>query len=408
MKQLLICLLFAYAVALRAQNTPQAVIERMNQSLLAIEKGEYWANYKFKSLINTDTSAGAGLVRYFKTNGGPGDTLARFITWPTGNWGTQGSDGEVYFYLRKDSVIAIDQVRQKKGLINYLSKGNGFRIRVLSLPILTNRGHVPVDPEKWSTAQVGQFTLNDTVFVELYRRRLFPIKMKLTPTAKDSMIYTDQWLLFPDTYTPRRITAWADQQDGHVQYEEINYTAIRPLPPEAAFEKEYNVAEMVKNGYRVSEIDHSALPKTRETQVGDSIPNFMVRLETGDTMPIFSAFQQRYVVLDFWYRSCGPCNLAMPGLDRTARALNGKDIAIVGVNPIDQQYNALIEQYKHKYGYSFPIVFTERAVADQMKIKGYPQLLVVDQQTRRVIHVQPGYSEEGEKGLRVFLENLLR
>lgn len=408
MKQLLIYFFFALSVAVQAQNTPQAVIERMNQSLLAIEKGEFWANYKFKSLIKTDTSTGAGLVRYFKTDGGPGDTLARFITWPAGNWGTQGSDGEVYFYLKKDSVIAIERVRQKNGLINHLSKGNGFRSRVLSVPILTNRGHVPVEPEKWSAAKVGQFTLNDTVFVELYRRRLFPIKMKLTPTAKDSMIYTEQWLLYPDTYTPRRYSAWADQQDGHVQFEEINYSVIRSLPPEAAFEQEYNVAEMVKNGYRVSEVDHSVRKNQSAPEVGDSIPNFMVRLETGDTMPIFSAFPQRYVVLDFWYRSCAPCNLAMPGLDRIAKALKGKDIAIVGVNPVDKQYNALIEQYKHKYGYSFPIVFTERAMAQQIKIQGYPQLLVVDQQTRRVIHLQSGYSEEGEKDLRVLLEALLR
>lgn len=408
MNQILICFLLTFSLAVVAQTSPQQVIERINQSLLAIDKGEYRVDYKSKSLLETDTNTNAALVRYFKMDGGLTDTLARFVLWPSGSGLMQGSDGEIYFYVRKDSSIAIERVREKKGLTTYLTKGNAFRSRALSLPILTNRGHLPVNPEKWSTAKTGYFMLNDTAFVELYQRRMFALTMKITPTAKDSMIYIEQWLLYPDTYTPRRLREWADQQDGHVQFLEINFSAIKPLPPDAVFEMEYNTDKMIKNGYRITEISPNTRKNRVEMAIGDSIPDFQVHLETGDTLPLFSAFPQRYLVLDFWYRSCAPCNLAMPGLDRTAKALIGKDIAIVGVNPIDKQYDELIEQYKQQYQYSFPIAFTERAIADQLKITGYPQLLVVDQATHRVIHIQKGYAEEAEKSLLVFLETLLK
>jgi thiol-disulfide isomerase/thioredoxin len=380
----------------------------MNQSLLSIEKGEYHVVHKSKSFLKSDTNIHAARVRYFKTDGGPGDTLARFVLWPAGKDLMQGSDGEVYFYIGKDSAIAIERVRQKKGLIAYVSRGNGFRAGVLSLPILTNRGHIPVDPESWSAARVGRFVWNDTAFIELYRRRMFPIHMKITPTAKDSMIYTEQWLLYPDTYTPRRICAWADQQDGHVQYDAYDYSPIRLLSPESTFEETYNVAQLLKNGYHVVDIDPQAHKKRVRLALGDSIPDFAVRLETGETLPLFSAFTQRYLVLDFWYRSCGPCNLAMPGLDRTAKALAGKDVAIVGINPIDKQYDALIQQYKRQYGYTFAIAFTERAAAERMRISAYPQIMVVDRETRRVIYLESGYSEAGENQLRERLEILLR
>ncbi len=407
MKKLLTCFVLTISLSASAQISPQAVIERMNQSLLALEKGEYRADYRFKSFLKTDTSSNSGLVRYFKTSGGVGDTLARFMFWPT-KGPVQGSDGETYFYVIKDSVIATENVRQHKGLIKHLSKGDGARSRLLSLPILTNHGHTPIDPEKWSMAKIGQFALNDTAFLELYQRRMFPIKTKLTPTAKDSMIYTEQWLLYPDSYTPRRVRTWADQQDGHIQFEEINYTNIRPLPPEISFETEYNVAEMLANGYRTAEIDPNARKKRPEVSIGDSIPNIMVRLETGDTLPLFEAYKQRYLVLDFWYRSCAPCNLAMPGLSRANKALLGKDVAVVALNPIDKQYDKLVDQYKGKYGYTFPIAFTERANADAIKILGYPTLLVVDRQTRKVIQIASTHSEAQEKSLLAYLEGLLR
>ncbi len=408
MKKLFFFIILTVSIPISAQITPQAVIEHMNQSLLSIEKGEYRAVYKSKSLLKADTNTHSGLVRYFKTGGGLGDTLARFVLWPAGGGPMQGSDGEVYFFVRKDSTVAVEQVRQKKGLITYISKGNALRSGVLSLPILTNRGHAPVDPEKWGIAQVGEFLLNDTIFIELLRRRAFPIGMKITPTAKDSMIYTEQWLLYPDTYTPRRIRTWADQQDGHVQFDETQYSPIRRLPDNASFEQAYDVQKMLTQGYHVEEMDQNRRRDKLEVALGDSIPDFIVRLETGDTLPLFTAFKQRYLVLDFWYRSCAPCNLAMPGLDRTARALNDKDVAIVGVNPIDKQYDVLIKQYKQKYGYSFFIAFTERATADRIKITGYPKLIVVNRLTRRVVHIEKGYSEESEKALLVLLETLLR
>jgi hypothetical protein len=153
MKYLLLYLLATTAIVTNAQTSPQAVIERMNQSLLSIEKGEYWASSTFKSFLKTDTSKHAGLVQYFKTNGGAGDTLARFLLWPADNGPMQGSDGETYFFLRKDSVIAIERVLQKKGLIAYVSKGNALRSGTLSLPILTNKGHVPVIPRRAKTSK---------------------------------------------------------------------------------------------------------------------------------------------------------------------------------------------------------------------------------------------------------------
>lgn len=408
MKVIQAYILVIYSITANAQVALQDVITRMNEALLEIESGEYQVRCKSKSLLEKDTNIYEAHVKYFKTVDIQRDTVARFILWTSGDPFMQGSDGEVYFYVYKDSVIAIDKALKKRGVITYISRGNALRSRVLSLPILTNRGHLPVKPEEWSTARVGYFLLNDTNFIEIYRRRMFQADMKITPTARDSIIYTEQWLLYPDTYTPRRISAWADLQDGHVQFDESNFTPIKSLTSDATFEKEYDMPKMLKEGYRVVEINKNEPKKREEVATGDSIPDFMIRLETGEDLPLFSAFKQRYLLLDFWYRGCAPCNTGMPGLDRISKTLYGKDLIILAINPIDKQYNDIIEQYKIRYGYSFQIAFTERNITNQIKIIGYPTLLVIDQHTRRVIYTLKGYSKEGEELLIEFLSSLLQ
>ncbi len=407
--KILALFLAIFSTTLNAQETVFTFIEKVNTQLLAIEKGSYSVYYKYKSYFDADTSIGGGSVQYCKTQGGPGDSIARFTFWPTSTI-PKGFDGVLFWTVNQDQKQIIQyNPAQKKGIKDYISHYNSERTHILSVPILTNKEYLPLNPADFEGWNIEPFQLNDTLFVALNKSSFSKNSQRLTPLDCDSMHITEQWLFYPDVFTPRRIRLIIDRGNNLTYFDEINYSPIARLPDSLELQDlENSLAHFLKQGYQFVEKTLSMAQPAQRLSIGDSIPDFTVRVETGDTLPLFTAFKQHYLVLDFWYRACAPCNLAMPGLNRTARVLTREDVAIVGINPIDKQYEALIKQYKQQYGYSFKIAFADKTVAEQLRIRAYPTLMVVDGQTRRVIRLAKGYGEHEEAELLRYLENLLK
>lgn len=400
--------MFFYLNYIYAQMSALEVIEKANLGIASIDKGEYRVKFRFKSFFDTDTLVASGKVQYFKDQEEPGDSVARFILWTSEN-SPQGYDGLVYWEINdEEKKIIIINVKNNKGIHDYISKYNLKRQNFLALPILKNRGYQPFllnDFKDWS---VSRISLNDTLFIALEKRDFVPNKQKLTPTDTDSILIEEKWLFYPKIFHPRIHSLRVDRQNGLVYFNEISYTPIQSLPDTVELESLFNINMLLKQGYQIEEKTISNKKNKQTLAVGDTFPNFEVRLESGDTFLLLSAFKQRYVVIDFWYRACAPCNLAMPALERLARSLSENDIAIVAVNPIDKQYSRLIDQYKKQYGYTFNIAFCDRAIVEKLKIWSYPTLFVVDTEIRKIIHLYVGYSESSFMGIQSYLEGLLK
>lgn len=389
-----------------AQISALEVIEKANLEIASIDKGEYRVSFRFKSFFDTDTFVASGKVQYFKDQEEPGDSVARFILWMSEN-SPQGYDGLVYWEVNdEEKKIIIVNVKNNKGIYDYISKYNLKRQNFLALPILKNRGYHPFllnDFKDWSISRIN---LNDTIFIALEKRDFVPNKQKLTPIDTDSILIEEKWVFYPKIFHPRIHSLRVDRQNGLVYFNEISYTPIQSLPDTVELENLFNMNVLLKQGYQIEEKSISNKKNKQTLAVGDTFPDFEVRLESGDTILLFSAFKQRYVVIDFWYRACAPCNLAMPALDRLARDLSGNGITIVAVNPIDKQYSKLIDQYKKQYGYTFNIAFCDRAIVEKLKIWSYPTLFVVDAETKKIIYLYIGYSENSFLGVQGYLEAL--
>jgi len=60
---------------------------------------------------------------------------------------------------------------------------------------------------------------------------------------------------------------------------------------------------------------------------GDDKEAFMIDLN-GDTLN-HKSFDQKVILLDFWYLACKPCIVEMPGLDLLAKKVNSPDFEII-------------------------------------------------------------------------------
>ena len=112
------------------------------------------------------------------------------------------------------------------------------------------------------------------------------------------------------------------------------------------------------------------------------------------------------VVLDFWYRGCGPCMRAMPQLKELARQFAGRSVTLLGMNTdMDSDDARFVVE---KLDLRFPtLLAADSALMSACGGSGFPTLVVIDQQgTIRYVHT--GYSPELAARTAEIVEKLLR
>lgn len=137
--------------------------------------------------------------------------------------------------------------------------------------------------------------------------------------------------------------------------------------------------------------------------VGDSAVNWKLPLFNDTTKYIeLYAIQSRYTLIDFWYASCTPCLQAIPKLKIIRNLVNSDTLTIIGLNPIDTDVKRIFA-INQKFNFNYPIVFKGKSVANDYGIDGYPQLLLIDNKTKKIVFTLDGYSENMHTRLFDFL-----
>ena len=94
-----------------------------------------------------------------------------------------------------------------------------------------------------------------------------------------------------------------------------------------------------------------------------------------------TTFQNKIVLLDFWYSGCGVCFERFPQLQTAYKKYeNDSSVMLLAVNkPIDEDKpNQAFEMIREE-GHSFPVVVTkDEDLAEKFGVKGYPTTFVID------------------------------
>lgn len=136
------------------------------------------------------------------------------------------------------------------------------------------------------------------------------------------------------------------------------------------------------------------LPKPMHAQIGDTAPDFTAVDTHGDTIHLYDILDQgKYVILDFYYTTCGPCIYYTPqvNLAHEKYGCNTQDVVFIGIDYNDT--NAEVQAYDAQYGIQYPSISGTQgggnSVVSQYSIIGFPTFFLIDSTHHIIDQIDP-------------------
>jgi len=119
-----------------------------------------------------------------------------------------------------------------------------------------------------------------------------------------------------------------------------------------------------------------------------------------------SDYKGKLVLIDFFYKSCYPCMLALPALQDLHEKYNNKGLKIIGIDPYDTKEKDDIDNFLAKRGVTYTVLLGGKDIAKEYHVSGYPTMYLIDK-NGKIILSQVGYGEGVEEELeKIIKENL--
>jgi peroxiredoxin len=140
-------------------------------------------------------------------------------------------------------------------------------------------------------------------------------------------------------------------------------------------------------------------------KVNQPAPDFSVLDLSSNKVSLASYRGQKVVLLDFWATWCGPCRMAMVGLQTLQDKYKGQSLEILSVNqeePAEQ-----VRQFINRKKYDFHVVLdADGGVGAKYGVRAIPTLVLLDK-SGVIQWLQVGYNQD-ESELQQAIERLIK
>ncbi len=199
-----------------------------------------------------------------------------------------------------------------------------------------------------------------------------------------------RWYIGADDNLPRRVDRAG--MNGATGYQTLEISELNTAP---TFTPADFVLQAPDTGYTV-ETYRAVL------EIGSEAPDWTLQTTEGETLSL-SDLRGEVVVLDFWATWCGPCAMAMPGLQALSEELSAEPFRVIGVNTWE---NADPAAFADENGITYTIVVAGDSVAAEYGVTAIPTFYVISPEGT-IAWGGRGFDEPTEQALRTAVETEL-
>ena len=133
------------------------------------------------------------------------------------------------------------------------------------------------------------------------------------------------------------------------------------------------------------------------------IENWKLPNLKNDRLLDFSTFKGNVVLLEFWFKFCGPCVKAVPGLNELKIKYKEDDFLLYGVEFRENFPQENLQAYVSKIKMNYPTLYKGAALADEYSVQAAPTFMIIDK-SGNILYLESGFDKE--KIERIIKENL--
>ena len=146
----------------------------------------------------------------------------------------------------------------------------------------------------------------------------------------------------------------------------------------------------------------SCIGASAQTSLTQAV-NFTSTAHHGEEIDLFEILDGgQYVLIDFFYTTCGPCKKALPSIVEAYHRLgcNQGDVYFMEITPKDNNNNSAIDAWIEEFNVPYPTIHTASEgdsgdeIADLYQIKAFPTLILIS--PRKTILFSDYYPESGD------------
>lgn len=126
---------------------------------------------------------------------------------------------------------------------------------------------------------------------------------------------------------------------------------------------------------------------------GKMISDFELPLISSNTIVNPSKLNGKIVLLEFWFKGCGPCISAIPSLNDLSTKFKNNDFEMYGIEYLQNQSLESLQKYINEQEIKYPNLYQGKDMAALYGIKGAPTFMVLDK-TGKIIFLNSGFSDE--------------
>jgi thiol-disulfide isomerase/thioredoxin len=143
--------------------------------------------------------------------------------------------------------------------------------------------------------------------------------------------------------------------------------------------------------------------------VGDHAPAFALTSGDGSKVSLDS-LKGRVVLLDFWATWCGPCKMAMPGVQKLHEKYAGKKVSVFGVDTFErgttEQKTEKPKKYMAEQKYTYGLLLGGDDLAKQYGITGIPTFILIGPDGN-ILYIGVGFDENQDEKLSEIIDTAL-
>jgi thiol-disulfide isomerase/thioredoxin len=122
-----------------------------------------------------------------------------------------------------------------------------------------------------------------------------------------------------------------------------------------------------------------------------------------DELVDFSKFKGNVVLLEFWFKFCGPCVKAVPHLNSIHQKYKDDKFLLYGVEFLEDFPRENLQEYILKIKMNYPVLYKGKKLANTYSIRSAPTIMVIDKKGN-IVYLESGFDQE--KIEKIIKENL--